>query len=166
MGRAKTGGLCSLQHLALARDISVVVFDDRGTGNGWLLPAGLLREPWPPAVGDPFAPQLVLRQLRTNSTPVTGLPLPAGAAAFSASRRLADMGVSMADQRQVATQMAVISQVHIARLNYANAAKQYLRADKIARVDARMAEVVSARAKAEASGDVEGVLEGGGRRRD
>lgn len=79
-----------LQHLALGRDIGIAVFDDRGLGNGWLLPAGLLREPWPPAVGDPFAPQLVLRQLRTNSTPVTGLPLPAGAAAFSASRRLAD----------------------------------------------------------------------------
>ena len=65
------------------------------------------------------------------------------------AKRLADMGISMADQRQVATQMAVISQVHIARLNYANAAKQYMRADKIARVDSRMAEVVTARAKAE-----------------
>ena len=65
------------------------------------------------------------------------------------AKRLADMGIAMADQRQVATQMAVISQVHIARLNYANAAKQYMRADKIARVDNRMAEVVTARAKAE-----------------
>ena len=36
-----------LQHLALARDIEICVFDDRGIGNGWLLPAGLLREPWP-----------------------------------------------------------------------------------------------------------------------
>lgn len=36
-----------LQHLALARDIDICVFDDRGTGNGWLLPAGPLREPWP-----------------------------------------------------------------------------------------------------------------------
>jgi len=36
-----------LQHLALARDLEIVVFDDRGTGNGWLLPAGPLREPWP-----------------------------------------------------------------------------------------------------------------------
>jgi tetraacyldisaccharide 4'-kinase len=35
-----------LQHHALARDINIVVFDDRGTGNGWLLPAGPLREPW------------------------------------------------------------------------------------------------------------------------
>ena len=36
-----------LQHLALARDIEICVFDDRGTGNGWLLPAGPLRERWP-----------------------------------------------------------------------------------------------------------------------
>lgn len=36
-----------LQHLALARDLELCVFDDRGTGNGWLLPAGPLREPWP-----------------------------------------------------------------------------------------------------------------------
>jgi tetraacyldisaccharide 4'-kinase len=36
-----------LQHLALARDIEICVFDDRGIGNGWLLPAGFLREPWP-----------------------------------------------------------------------------------------------------------------------
>jgi len=36
-----------LQHLALGRDIEICVFDDRGVGNGWLLPAGPLREPWP-----------------------------------------------------------------------------------------------------------------------
>jgi len=36
-----------LQHLALARDIEICVFDDRGVGNGLLLPAGPLREPWP-----------------------------------------------------------------------------------------------------------------------
>ncbi|TFZ00807.1 tetraacyldisaccharide 4'-kinase [Ramlibacter henchirensis] len=36
-----------LQHYAMARDIEVCVFDDRGLGNGWLLPAGPLREPWP-----------------------------------------------------------------------------------------------------------------------
>ena len=33
-----------LQHLRLARDAQVVVFDERGAGNGWLLPAGPLRE--------------------------------------------------------------------------------------------------------------------------
>ena len=36
-----------LQHLALARDIEICVMDERGIGNGWLLPAGPLREPWP-----------------------------------------------------------------------------------------------------------------------
>jgi len=36
-----------LQHLALARDIEICVLDERGVGNGWLLPAGPLREPWP-----------------------------------------------------------------------------------------------------------------------
>lgn len=36
-----------LQHLALARDLEICVFDDRGVGNGFLLPAGPLREPWP-----------------------------------------------------------------------------------------------------------------------
>ena len=41
-----------LQHYALARDIEVAVFDDRGTGNGWLLPAGSLREPWPHRLHD------------------------------------------------------------------------------------------------------------------
>jgi tetraacyldisaccharide 4'-kinase len=34
-----------LQHYALARDIEIVLFDGRGVGNGWLLPAGPLREP-------------------------------------------------------------------------------------------------------------------------
>jgi tetraacyldisaccharide 4'-kinase len=39
-----------LQHYALARDVEVCVFDERGVGNGWLLPAGPLREPWPRTV--------------------------------------------------------------------------------------------------------------------
>ena len=34
-----------LQHYALQRDIEIVLFDGRGVGNGWLLPAGPLREP-------------------------------------------------------------------------------------------------------------------------
>jgi len=41
-----------LQHVRLGRDVQVIVFDERGTGNGWLLPAGPLREPFrrrPPA---------------------------------------------------------------------------------------------------------------------
>ena len=34
-----------LQHYALQRDVEVVLFDGRAVGNGWLLPAGPLREP-------------------------------------------------------------------------------------------------------------------------
>lgn len=66
-----------LQHLALARDVEVCVFDDRGIGNGWLLPAGPLREPWPRAC------DLVLH---TGSQPAF--------AGFTARRSLADSAVS------------------------------------------------------------------------
>ena len=76
-----------------------------------------------------------------------------------AQKRMADIGISMADQRRVATQMAIISQVHIARLNYANAAKQFERADKIAKVESRMAEVVAVQARAEAQSNQENVAQ-------
>jgi tetraacyldisaccharide 4'-kinase len=36
-----------LQHLALAREVQLIVFDERGVGNGWQLPAGPLRQPMP-----------------------------------------------------------------------------------------------------------------------
>lgn len=36
-----------LQHTALQRDIEICVMDAMGLGNGHLLPAGPLREPWP-----------------------------------------------------------------------------------------------------------------------
>jgi len=58
-----------LQHLSLARDAELVVFDERGAGNGHLLPAGPLREP----IG---APSLARRQwtLYNASAPSTRLP--------------------------------------------------------------------------------------------
>ncbi|HJV83422.1 tetraacyldisaccharide 4'-kinase [Noviherbaspirillum sp.] len=34
-----------LQHYALQRDLEIVLSDERGNGNGWMLPAGPLREP-------------------------------------------------------------------------------------------------------------------------
>ena len=36
-----------LQHCQMQRDLEICVFDERGVGNGWLLPAGPLREFWP-----------------------------------------------------------------------------------------------------------------------
>ncbi len=73
-----------LQHLALARDVEICVFDERGVGNGWLLPAGPLRESWPRH----NEPALVLH---------TG---PARFAGFQAQRRLASHAVR-ADGSQV-----------------------------------------------------------------
>lgn len=51
-----------LQHWALARDLEICVMDERGVGNGWLLPAGPLREPWPRPVD-------LLLHTGTNSLP-------------------------------------------------------------------------------------------------
>ena len=58
-----------LQHLALGRDIEVLVFDDRGTANQRLLPAGPLREPLPRQLR---ADQLVLYSAGVHSTPLPG----------------------------------------------------------------------------------------------
>ena len=77
-----------LQHLALARDVEVVVFDARGTGNGWLLPAGPLREPWPrarPRSGQAHPAELVLHTEAGGPS----LPVPPGTPAFHARRTLA-----------------------------------------------------------------------------
>ena len=70
-----------MQHYALQRDIEIAAFDDRGVGNGWLLPAGLLREAWPERLhqGVDFVVH-------------TG-PVPAFSG-FSSSRRLADYAVA------------------------------------------------------------------------
>jgi tetraacyldisaccharide 4'-kinase len=58
-----------LQHWALHRDVQVIVFDDRGTGNGLLLPAGPLRETLPTA---PPANTLVLYNAAAATTPLPG----------------------------------------------------------------------------------------------
>jgi tetraacyldisaccharide 4'-kinase len=58
-----------LQHLRLARDAQVLVFDERGVGNGWLLPAGPLRERLPLAVP---ARTLVVYNAASPSTPLPG----------------------------------------------------------------------------------------------
>lgn len=58
-----------LQHHRLPRDVQVVVFDERGVGNGLLLPAGPLREPLPDAL--PPA-TLVLYNAPAPTTPLPG----------------------------------------------------------------------------------------------
>jgi tetraacyldisaccharide 4'-kinase len=75
-----------LQHYALQRDIEIAAFDDRGIGNGWLLPAGPLREPWPARLrlGVDFV-------VHTGQTPAF--------AGFSSRRRLADHAVAACGDR-------------------------------------------------------------------
>ena len=73
-----------LQHHRLARDLQIVVFDERGAGNGLALPAGPLRAPLPTAV--PPA-TLVLYNAQRASTALPG---------WRAARRLAGV-LSLAD---------------------------------------------------------------------
>lgn len=97
-----------LQHLALACDVAVAVFDERGHGNGWLLPAGLLREPWPGPTGR--AIDLVLRMVPdahvrdVADPPATTMhPLhPPGLqqTIWSATRRLAPQAVGLNGERK------------------------------------------------------------------
>jgi outer membrane protein TolC len=72
-------------------------------------------------------------------------------------KRLADAGVKLADQRRITAQMTVLTQLHLARLQYQIAFKQYLRADEIWQADARIAEHIKNRATAETQGKLEQV---------
>lgn len=67
-----------LQHHSLASNIKITVFDDRGVGNGWLLPAGPLRER--------FSPGRQNFVLHTGQAPAFG--------GYISKRRLADHAVA------------------------------------------------------------------------
>ncbi len=71
--------------------------------------------------------------------------------------KLAETGVALADQRRVATQMAVLAQVHLARLQLLNARSQFLRADAIYGTDQKIAEQVRNRASAKAQSQLDQV---------
>ena len=67
-----------LQHYALARDVEICVFDERGVGNGWLLPAGPLRERWPRPVDFVLGPggYSVTRTLARHAVQADGTRVP------------------------------------------------------------------------------------------
>ena len=67
-----------LQHYGLARDVEICVFDERGPGNGWLLPAGPLRESWPRAVDFVLGPTgyRVQRTLARDAVRADGMRVP------------------------------------------------------------------------------------------
>lgn len=86
-----------LQHHALARQLEICVFDGRGVGNGWLLPAGPLRERWPrPA-------DLVLL---TETVPAALAPAPTAAPVHQARRQLAAFAYDGQDQTVPLTSLA------------------------------------------------------------
>ena len=93
-----------LQHHALPRAIELVVFDGRGLGNGWPLPAGPLRERadaiWPTAPDTP--PRFILVNGRWPEPPALALPAPPERC-FEARRSLGG-ALSLADwERGAAT---------------------------------------------------------------
>jgi hypothetical protein len=57
--------------------------------------------------------------------------------------------VALADQQRMATQMALLAQVHLARLQYQGALRQFERADVIARADHDIAAHVARREQAQ-----------------
>ncbi len=79
-----------LQHLALQRDLEICLMDDRGIGNGWLLPAGPLREPWPRPVDLLLYPH--------GQRP--------GAVGFCARRQLADHAINGRGERRALSDLA------------------------------------------------------------
>ena len=62
--------------------------------------------------------------------------------------KMAEAGVALSDQRRVAAQLAVITQVHLARLQLVNARNQYEHADAIYATDRKISEVTRNRQNA------------------
>ena len=99
-----------LQHHNLLRDGEVCVMDERGIGNGWLLPAGPLREPWPRRTD-------ILLQTAPPDEP---FPIPAGQAVYQAKRRLHDHavradGLQFDLQKWIANKQPIIATAGIAQ---------------------------------------------------
>jgi outer membrane protein TolC len=64
--------------------------------------------------------------------------------------KLAEAGVTLADQRRMATQLGVMTQVHLARLQLINARAQFDRAEAIYDTDNKIAQLMRARQQVQA----------------
>jgi hypothetical protein len=71
--------------------------------------------------------------------------------------RLAEAGVTLADQRRVAMQVAVVTQMHLGRLALDNARMQFQRADSIYQVDQRLADLMQSRQEARTQSQLDAV---------
>lgn len=83
-----------LQHLRLGRDVQVLVFDERGAGNGWLQPAGPLREALPARV--PARSVVLYNAVR----PSTALPGQLARRSLAGAVSLADWWAGSAPRRE------------------------------------------------------------------
>ena len=68
----------------------------------------------------------------------------------SSQIKLAEAGVALADQRRMAMQMTVLTQLHLARLGVINSHSQFDRADAIFSTDKKISEVMTARQSVQA----------------
>ena len=71
--------------------------------------------------------------------------------------KLAEAGVALADQRRMATQMAVLTQLHLARLQLINARSQFNRAEEVYATDKRISELMRVRESVQAGSKLERV---------
>jgi outer membrane protein TolC len=71
--------------------------------------------------------------------------------------RLAEAGVKLADQRRMATQMAVLTQLHLVRLQFLNARSQFARAEEVYDTDRRISDLMRTRESVQASSKLERV---------
>ncbi|MCF8209649.1 MAG: TolC family protein, partial [Rhodoferax sp.] len=74
--------------------------------------------------------------------------------------KLAEAGVALANQRRLAMHVAVITQVHLARLQLINARNQFDRADEIYTTDLKISGIVKDRATAAAQSKLDAVANG------
>ncbi|UIN22626.1 TolC family protein [Herbaspirillum frisingense] len=100
------------------------------------------------------------RYLINNSWNDTGLALSYNVfnlLSAPSQKRLAEAGVKLADQRRIATQMTVLTQVHLSRLQYQTAYHQFQRADQIWQADSKIADHMKNRQMAETQSKLEQV---------
>lgn len=74
--------------------------------------------------------------------------------------KLAEAGVALADQRRMATQMAVLTQLHLARLQLINARSQFNRSEEVYATDKRISELMRVRESVQAGSKLERVSNG------
>jgi tetraacyldisaccharide 4'-kinase len=88
-----------LQHYALERDLEIVLCDARGNGNGWLLPAGPLREP---------------ASRRRDFTVVNAEQIPAGIASDAVRMQLIGEAAELLSDRSQSVRLCAIPEFQTA----------------------------------------------------